>query len=453
MYRSLNPATGELIEEFATHSDGEVERLLAQTVAAFPSWRTRRVSDRAAVLTAAADRLVEEREALARLMAVEMGKPVAQGVAEAEKCAWVCRYYADNGEAFLAPRAAESDGTEAWVRLDPLGAVLAIMPWNFPLWQVFRAAAPALVAGNTVLLKHAPNTPRCALRIAEIFQAAGAPPGVFTNLFLSNEQAGAAIAHPAVRGVTLTGSSRAGAEVARQAGAALKPILLELGGSDPFVVFADADVEDAVDTGVTSRLLNNGQSCIAAKRFLVHIDIADHFTAAFADRMAAQRVGDPTRNETDVGPLAREDLLATLDAQVRASVEAGAEVVIEGGPQQGAGFFYRPAVVRDAPVDSPAGCEELFGPAAVIETFATDDEAVERANRTRYGLGASLWTGNRARVDNLIPRIDAGSVFINGMVKSDPRLPFGGIKDSGFGRELAREGMLEFVNMKTVWIR
>ncbi|NKB87225.1 MAG: aldehyde dehydrogenase family protein [Acidobacteria bacterium] len=453
MYRSLNPTTGELIEEFALHTDAHVESSLEAAAAEFQVWRRARLGDRTEVLERAARELDAARDALAELMAEEMGKPVVQGLAEVDKCVWVCRYYAENAEAFLAPRAAESDGAEAWVRYDPLGTILAIMPWNFPLWQVFRAAAPALAAGNTVVLKHAPNTPRCALRIAELFEAAGTPQSVFTNLFLDNNQAAAAIGHSTVRGVTLTGSSRAGSEVARRAGAALKPIVLELGGSDPFIVFDDADIPAAVEAGVASRLLNNGQSCIAAKRFLVQAAVADEFTERFATRMVAQSVGDPRLDTTQVGPLARADLRSTLAAQVDASVAAGTEVVVEGGSGDGPGFFYKPTVLRGAPADSPAGAEELFGPVAVIELLGSDEEAVEQANRTRYGLGASMWTADRARVDELIPRIDAGSVFVNGMVKSDPRLPFGGVKDSGFGRELARDGVLEFVNTKTVWMR
>jgi len=452
-YRTLNPATGELVESFDTLAGDQLETALDRAARAALAWRETPLDRRATLLRAVADALEERAAEWGRLMAVEMGKPVTQGEGEAKKCAWVCRYYAENGARFLEPRSHESDGSEAFVRYDPIGPVLAIMPWNFPFWQVFRFGAPALMAGNTVILKHAPNTPRCGAEIAELVTEAGAPEGVFQNLYLTNDQAAEAIAHRAVGGVTLTGSTGAGREVASTAGRQLKPMVMELGGSDPFIVFADADVDEAAKVGVESRCLNSGQSCIAAKRFLVEHSVYDRFAEAFVERMEAKKVGDPLDREVEVGPLAREDLRDDLARQVAESRDAGARVLCGGEAPGGDGFYYPPTVLADVPEDAPAYRQELFGPVASLFPFDGEDEAVEIANGTVYGLGASLWTGDRARADRLIPRLDTGSVFVNGMVKSDPRLPFGGVKDSGFGRELSREGMLEFVNQKTVWIK
>ena len=451
-YRTLNPTTGELVERFDLATKGEVEAALERAVAAFAAFHRWPFRERAAILERAADLLEARASELARLMALEMGKPLAEGEAEAKKCAWACRHYAQEGEAFLAPRALESDGSEAWVRHEPLGPILAIMPWNFPFWQVFRFAAPALAAGNVALLKHAPCTPRCARAIESLLGEAGAPPGVFQNLFLSNDQAAEVIAHAAVRGVTLTGSTRAGREVAAAAGRALRPMVAELGGSDPFIVFADADLEAAVRVGVASRCLNSGQSCIAAKRFLVERAVLEPFTEAFVAAMEARQVGDPLQPGVNVGPLAREDLRDGLARQVQALREQGARLLCGGEVPAGAGFFYPPSVLTGLDPASPTAQEELFGPVATIFPFANEAEAVHLANITAYGLGASLWTADRARVERLVPEIESGSVFVNGLVKSDPRLPFGGVKSSGFGRELAREGMLEFTNVKTVWI-
>jgi succinate-semialdehyde dehydrogenase/glutarate-semialdehyde dehydrogenase len=338
------------------------------------------------------------------------------------------------------------------VRPEPLGPILAIMPWNFPLWQVFRFAAPALAVGNVGLLKHAPSTPGCALAIEKLLAEAGAPEGVFQSLFLSNEQAARVIEHDAVRGVTLTGSTRAGREVASAAGRALKPLVLELGGSDPFLVFADADLREATRVGVTSRCLNSGQSCIAAKRFLVERSVLDRFLEGFVAAMEAKPVGDPTASGVEIGPLARADLRDRLARQVEAALDQGARALCGGRVPEGEGFFYPPTVLTGLAPDTPAAQEELFGPVAVVYPFETEQQALEIANGTPYGLGASLWTSDRRRMERLIPEITAGSVFVNGLVKSDPRLPFGGVKDSGFGRELAREGLLEFTNIKTVWI-
>ena len=452
LYRTLDPTTGELLETFKTASEPEIADALSTARGAFAPWRRRPLAERVAVLEQAAEVLEESIDELALMMAIEMGKPLAQGRGEVSKCAWVCRYYVQHAGEMLAPRTAESDGSEAWIRYEPLGPILAIMPWNFPLWQVFRFAAPALAAGNVALLKHAPNTPRCAVAIERIWRQAGAPNHVFQNLFLSNEQAARVIQAPEVRGVTLTGSTRAGREVAAIAGRALRPMVMELGGSDPFLVFADADIDRAVQQAVGSRCLNSGQSCIAAKRFLVEASVYDDFLARFVDAMKSQTVGDPKHDTTQIGPLAREDLRDLLDTQVEQAKQAGARVVCGGKRPGGPGFFYPPTVLVDLPPTSEAARQELFGPVAVVYRFDDERQALDLANDTDYGLGASLWTADRQRAERLIPEIDAGSVFVNGFVKSDPRLPFGGTKQSGFGRELAREGMLEFVNLKTVWI-
>ncbi len=451
-YRTLNPTTEELLEEYPLATDAAVERALDAAVEAFAGWSRRGFDDRAAALGRAADLLEAQADDLARLMAREMGKRVAEGRAEAEKCAWACRHYAGRAAGYLADSPRESDGSRALVRHDPLGPVLAIMPWNFPFWQLFRFAAPGLMAGNVCLLKHAPNTPGCALRIVALLEEAGLPRGVVQNLFLSNEQAARVIADRRVRGVTLTGSTRAGRAVGEAAGRALKPTVLELGGSDAFIVLDDADVAAAAETGVASRCLNNGQSCIAAKRFLVHARVHDAFVDAFVDGMRAKVPGDPADGSTTLGPLARADLRDTLADQVERSVAAGARRLLGGDGVPERGFFYPATVLADPPDGSPAADEELFGPAATVIRVADEDEAVAVANRTAYGLGCSLWTSDPERAARCIPRIEAGAVFVNGLVKSDPRLPFGGVKDSGHGRELSAEGILEFVNRKTVWI-
>jgi succinate-semialdehyde dehydrogenase/glutarate-semialdehyde dehydrogenase len=450
-YRTLDPSTGEVVERYPVATASQVADALDSAGAAFRAWRRSAAAERSALLHRIAGLLEERAPELAGTMALEMGKPLAEGEGEAKKCAWVCRFYADHGAAFLAPETAESDGSEARVDYQPLGPILAIMPWNFPFWQVFRHAAPAFAAGNTVLLKHAPGTPRCGLAIASVVGDAGAPAGLLQNLFLTDDQAAEVIAHRTVRGVTLTGSTGAGRAVGRAAGEALKPLVLELGGSDPFVVFADADLERAVEVGVASRCLNSGQSCIAAKRFLVEASIFDRFRDRFVERMEAKRWGDPRDRDNDLGPMARQDLRDGLHSQVERVREAGGRVLCGGVVPEGAGFFYPPTVVVDLPADAEVAGEELFGPVATLYSFSGEDEAVALANATDYGLGASVWTADRERAERMVRRIEVGSVFVNGLVKSDPRLPFGGVKDSGFGRELARQGIREFVNAKTVW--
>jgi succinate-semialdehyde dehydrogenase/glutarate-semialdehyde dehydrogenase len=384
-------------------------------------------------------------------MTAEMGKPIGAAEAEAAKCAWVCRYYAENAEDFLADETGpEEDGRRSLVRFQPLGVVLAVMPWNFPFWQVFRFAAPALAAGNIGLLKHASNVPGCALAIEEILLEAGFPAGAFQALLIGSDRVEGVLSDPRVRAATLTGSDPAGRAVAAVAGSQLKKTVLELGGSDPFVVLEDADVEEAARIGVRARTINNGQSCIAAKRFVVVEDVWDTFLERFLEGMRALRVGDPADPATDVGPLATEAIREELHDQVQASVRAGGRLLLGGRPLDGAGWFYPPTVLVDVPAGAPARTEELFGPVATLIRVAGPEEALSVANETDYGLGSSVWTRDAREIQRFTDGLEAGSVFVNGMVASDPRLPFGGIKRSGYGRELAREGMREFLNVKTV---
>lgn len=451
-YERRNPNTGELLRSYALASQTEIEQALARGDAAFSAWRAASFAQRAAPMLRCAALLEERAETYAYEMALEMGKPLAEGVAEAKKCAWVCRYYAEKAEEMLREVPHLSDGSEAFVLYEPLGVVLAIMPWNFPFWQVFRFAAPTLMAGNVGLLKHAPNTPYLAEQIVSLLQDAGFPEGVFQQLRLSNAQAAEVIADPRVAAVTLTGSTRAGKAVARVGGEALKPMVMELGGSDPFVVFPDADLARAAQHGVRSRCLNNGQSCIAAKRFLIHRSIEAQWIDALREGMAALRVGDACDPTVQIGPLARADLRDTLAIQVQVLKEAGAAVLFEGDIPKPHGFFFPPMILRGVDPHHPASQEELFGPVITLYSFENEEEMLYLANATPYGLGASLWTTDTSRMRRLIGRLNAGSVFFNGMVKSDPRLPFGGIKASGFGRELGREGILAFVNVKSVWV-
>jgi len=385
-------------------------------------------------------------------MTREMGKPITAAEGEAEKCAWVCDFYSKNAERFLSPEDAETDAAHSFVRYDPIGPVLAVMPWNFPFWQVFRFAAPALMAGNVGLLKHASNVPGCALAIESVFTKAGFPMGAFQTLLVGSKVVEGIIRHPAVRAVTLTGSDPAGRAVASQAGAALKKTVLELGGSDPFIVLADADAEAVASKAAVARTINNGQSCIAAKRFIVEDAVADRFEAAFVKAMAALKVGDPSEKDTDVGPLARRDLMDDLQSQVDRSVRAGAKLALGGKPLEGTGYFYPPTVLTHVEPGMAAFEEETFGPVASVTRAKNTDHALALANASDFGLGASLWTGDPARGEALAAEVEAGAVFVNGIVKSDPRLPFGGVKLSGYGRELSAFGIREFVNIKTVWV-
>jgi succinate-semialdehyde dehydrogenase/glutarate-semialdehyde dehydrogenase len=385
-------------------------------------------------------------------MTLEMGKPIGAAESEARKCAWVCRWYADNAGRLLADEEVDTNARHSFVRFEPLGIVLAVMPWNFPFWQVFRFAAPALAAGNAGLLKHASNVPGCALAIEQVLQSAGTPDGVFQTLLIGSDRVEPLIRDPRVRAVTLTGSDFAGRSVARAAGDSLKKTVLELGGSDPFVVLEDANLADAVSTAIIARTMNNGQSCIAAKRFLVADAVAEEFEQRFSAGMADLSIGDPLDPTTDIGPLATESIRDELAAQVDATVAAGGRLLLGGQPIPGPGYFYPPTVVADPPAGSPLRVEETFGPAAAVLRFSSVEQAIELANETEFGLGAAVWTRNPGTAEPFITGIETGSVFVNGMVASDPRLPFGGTKNSGYGRELAGYGLREFLNIKTVWI-
>jgi succinate-semialdehyde dehydrogenase/glutarate-semialdehyde dehydrogenase len=451
--RSTDPATGRVLETFEAHDDAAVETILARAASAFAAYRRTSHAQRARWLRAAADLLEAEREVWGRMMTLEMGKPIGAAIAEAEKCASVCRYYADHAERFLAEERIDmGDDGSGYVRFDPIGPVLAIMPWNFPFWQVFRFAAPALAAGNVGLLKHASNVPRCALAIERILRRAGFPDGAFQTLLVGSGAVERIIADPRVRAVTLTGSEGAGRAVAAAAGQAIRKTVLELGGSDPFIVMPSADVLRAASVAAKARTINNGQSCIAAKRFIVHDAVADTFLPAFVRAMEGLTVGDPLDPGTDIGPLATPQILEELDAQVRRSVALGARVLTGGHRLERPGSFYAPTVLTDIPRDAPAWGEELFGPVASVFRVAGIDDAIALANGTDFGLGAAVWTGDEAERRRFIEELEAGLVFVNGMVASDPRLPFGGVKGSGYGRELGPYGLREFVNIKTVRI-
>jgi succinate-semialdehyde dehydrogenase / glutarate-semialdehyde dehydrogenase len=450
--QSINPATGEVLETFPATAPAELDRILTCAAAASRDWSRRPVAARARPLREAARLLRDRKSRYARTMALEMGKPLAQGEAEAEKCAWACDYYAEHAEEFLAPLVRPTDASRSYVRWDAIGPVLAIMPWNFPFWQVFRFAAPALVAGNAGVLKHAPNVSRCALEIEEIFREAGFPDGLFRAVLLPNEAVAPVIADPRIRAVTLTGSDRAGSQVAEQAGRHVKKSVLELGGSDPFIVLEDADLEQAARTAAEARLQNSGQSCIAAKRFIVVGPVFDRFLERFVAAMATRTLGDPLAPGTQVGPQARADLRTNLHRQVEESVRRGAKLVLGGRLPEGRGFFYPPSVLTAVEIGMPAFDEEVFGPVAAVVRVRDEAEAVRAANASQYGLGAAVWTEDRRRGERVAAELEAGSVFVNGLVRSDPRLPFGGVKRSGYGRELSEFGLREFVNVKTVWV-
>lgn len=452
-YETMNPLNGEVLKRFDDFTDDQVELCLSRAVAAFNRWRKSRFSERQEKMMKVADLLEKRATDYGRTMAIEMGKPINEGEAEVKKCAWVCRFYAEKGEGFLKPVPHESDGSDAWVQFDPLGPVFAVMPWNFPFWQLFRHAAPGLMGGNVLLLKHASNVPQCAAAIEQVFLDAGCEPGMVQNLYATRSQTAKVIDDSRVVGVTLTGSTGAGKKIAEAAGRALKKSVLELGGSDPFIVMQDADIDEAAKVGVAARCINSGQSCIAAKRFLVHESVFDEYVGKFVDGMKARVMGDPLERETNIGPQARPDLRDELAEQVQSSVKKGAKILCGGEVPDSKGAFYPPTVLSNVPKESPAWCEEFFGPAASMIPFKNDEEMVEIANGTVFGLGASLWTKDMDRGRRLATEIESGAVFINGLVKSDPRLPFGGIKESGYGRELGREGIIEFVNAKTVWVK
>ena len=450
MIATVNPATGEVVRRFEPLNDREIEDKLACADRAYQSYRRTGFADRARWLTRAAEILEADRDRLGRLMTLEMGKPITAARAEAAKCALACRYYVEHGERLLADETVDMGAGRACIKYQPIGAVLAIMPWNFPFWQVFRFAAPALMAGNVGLLKHASNVPQCALEIETVIRQAGFPSDVFQTLLIGSSQVERVINDPRVKAVTLTGSEPAGMQVASQAGRQIKKTVLELGGSDPFIVTPNADLDRAVRTAVEARSINNGQSCIAAKRFIVDARIAPEFERRFAAGMAALKVGDPMDDDTQLGPLSTQGMVEDLDKQVRCSVEMGARVLTGGQRSAGPGYFYPATVLTDVPVQSPAYREELFGPVAVVLKYNSIEEAIRLANDTEFGLGASAWTNDEREQRLFIDEIEAGMVYINGMVASDPRMPFGGVKRSGYGRELSAYGIREFVNVKTV---
>ncbi|MCG8365081.1 MAG: NAD-dependent succinate-semialdehyde dehydrogenase [Pseudanabaenales cyanobacterium] len=459
---SINPATGEKIKGFEALTDAAVAAKLNLAQQGFERYRQTSLSERARWMQAAAQILEDKQESYGRLMTLEMGKTLAAAIAEAQKCAWVCRYYAEHAADFLSDTPAATDASQSFIRYQPLGVLLAVMPWNFPFWQVFRFAAPSLMAGNVALLKHASNVPQCALAIEEIFQQAGFPDGVFQTLLIGADKVANLIADDRIKAATLTGSEAAGSSLAAAAGEQIKKTVLELGGSDPFIVLESADLDAAVATAVTARMLNNGQSCIAAKRFILADAIADEFQQRLKEKILALKVGDPMDNATDIGPLATPDILHELDQQVQACLETGAKALVGGKPNQAQaqlpenlrqGNFYPPTLLTDIPPGTPADTEEFFGPVALAFQVPNIDAAIKLANSTPLGLGASAWTTNPAEHDRLINELEAGAVFINGMVKSDPRIPFGGVKRSGYGRELGVQGIHEFVNLKTIWIK
>lgn len=449
---TINPATGAEIERYAYMPAAQIDAHLDEARTAFAHWRRESTEDRGRLLHALAGGLRSNSARLAETAVREMGKPITQARAEIEKCAWACDFFADHAGEFLSNRVVETSATKSYVAFRPLGVVFAIMPWNFPYWQVFRAAAPALMAGNTMLLKHADNTTGCALEMQRLFDEVGAPPGIFRTLLVSNEDADARIADERIAAVTLTGSERAGVAVGSAAGSALKKCVLELGGSDPFIVLADADLGPAVEYAVKARFQNNGQSCIAAKRFIVEDAIYDRFLRHFAEGTTEQRVGDPMNEQTQIGPCARADLRDALSKQILQTVVDGGRIVTGGHPMEGAGFYFEPTIVADVGLTAPMFSQETFGPAAAVIRARDDDHALELANATSFGLGANVWTRSTERAERMASSIEAGSVFINGMVASDPRLPFGGVKRSGYGRELSPFGIHEFVNIQTVWI-
>lgn len=449
---STNPATGQEIDRYDEHEDDQIDQMIERSIGAFRRRQPSRFAERAEKMRRAADILEGRSREFAEIMTSEMGKPIQQAVAEAEKCAWVCRFYAERAEEFLAPERVETDGANTYVAFQPLGPVLAVMPWNFPFWQVFRFAAPALMAGNTALLKHASNVTGCGRAIEALLREAGFDDDEFQTLQVSSSRVGEIIDDPRIRAATLTGSVGAGRSVGGEAGKQIKPSVLELGGSDPFIVLADADLDRAIEIGVKARMQNNAQSCIAAKRFIVEDPIWEAFSDGFAERVEALHIGDPMDDDVEIGPLAREDLREDIHDQVRRSLDDGARLVTGGESIDRPGFYYAPTVLSEVHPGTVAFTEEIFGPVAAVTRARDVDHAVELANDTHFGLGGAVFTEDRAKGEDVALRLEVGCAFVNEMVKSDPRMPFGGVKDSGYGRELSRFGIREFVNIKTVWV-
>ena len=449
---SINPSTGETVRNFSALSAEQIEQKLQLAAETFRSCRRTSFADRSRMMMRAAEILETEKHDFGKTMTTEMGKPLKAAIGEAEKCAWVCRYYAENAERHLADKIVETNANKSYVRFQPLGPVLAVMPWNFPFWQVFRFAAPALMAGNVGLLKHASNVPQCALAIEEIFLRAGFPEGSFQTLLIGSDAVESILKDRRVVAATLTGSEPAGRSVASICGKEIKKTVLELGGSDPFIVMPSADLKVAVTTAVKARTINNGQSCIAAKRFIVADEVYNEFEERFVSEMKALRIGDPMDEATEIGPLATPQILDDLVDQVNKAVAGGARILTGGKKLDGPGNFYEPTVLVDVDPSTEVSCEEIFGPVAMLFRVKNIDEAINLANATTFGLGSAAWTNDANERSRFIEELEAGCVFINGMVASDPRLPFGGIKNSGYGRELAEFGIREFVNIKTVWI-
>ena len=452
-YVSLNPATGELVQTFSTWDDQRLNDALENTRRAWQAWRRSGLSQRAEVLHRAAAVLLANRDDYAALITREMGKPLRESHAEVEKCALGCDYYAHHAAHFIADELIETDAAKSYVAYLPLGTILAVMPWNFPFWQVFRAAAPALMAGNAVVLKHSSSVPQCALAVEAVFRSAGLPDHLFTTLMIASDQVAGVIADPRIQAVTFTGSEAAGRRVAAEAGRNLKKCVLELGGSDPFIVLRDADLDYASTQAVNSRFLNNGQSCIAAKRFILVPEIADEFVRLLRQKVAALRIGDPMKESTQIGPMARLDLRDELHRQVTVSISQGAQPLLGCKPDARTGAYYQPSILDFVTPKNRAYHEELFGPVAIVIRAQDEQDAIRIANDTRFGLGGSIWSRDIGHAESLSREIEAGCCFINGQVKSDPRLPFGGVKASGFGRELSYQGIREFVNIKTVWVK
>jgi acyl-CoA reductase-like NAD-dependent aldehyde dehydrogenase len=448
----INPATEETMQSFPIHSEAQIEQVLHKARQAYVHWREESFARRSDLMNKASNYLIQNKRRFAGIITKEMGKPIVEAEAEIEKCAWNCLFYSENAESFLHEERRESNASQSYVQFIPLGVILAIMPWNYPFWQVFRFAAPALMAGNTAILKHASNVPQCALAIEETFKQSGFPEGTFQSVLIPGRAIAELIKHPAIAAVTLTGSEEAGIEVASNAGRALKKTVLELGGSDPFIVIEDADIEMAVQTGVRARYQNAGQSCIAAKRFIIVESVLRAFQDRFIEAVGKLNVGDPMLRITQVGPLARGEFRDELERQIRDSVTQGANVALGGNRRMGKGYFFEPTILTGVQPDMPAGCQEVFGPVAAIISAKNAEDAIRIANNTPYGLGSSLWSCDLAHAQRLSRKIEAGQVFINGMVASDSRLPFGGVKRSGYGRELSDFGVREFVNIQTVWI-
>ncbi len=451
--QSLNPATGEVLATYDELTDKQLSEKIDKAQAAFLGWKNVSYEERGHLMVKAGELFKSKAQQYAEVMTKEMGKPITQAIGESEKCAWVCDFYAEKAAEFLAPEMVETDASESMVRFDPLGIVLAVMPWNYPFWQVVRAFAPALMAGNVMLLKHASNVPECGMLLEEILLEAGFPEGVFQYLAIGSRKVAEVLDDDRVKAATLTGSEYAGGQVASQCGRQIKKTVLELGGSGPFIVLDDADIEAAAEMAVSARFQNCGQSCIAAKRFIVMDSVYDEFVEKFKDGIEAWKFGDPTDAEVQIGPMYAKSGLDEIESQVDRSVEMGARVVTGAGREGEVGAFYKPTILADVTEDMPVFNEETFGPVAAIMKVLSEKEAVSAANNTRFGLGSSLWTSDMSRAKKIIVHLDFGSVFVNGLVKSDPRLPFGGINKSGFGRELSHYGIREFVNVKTVWIK